>query len=48
MYQSNLSSQCMISGNAILENGGYGSAHVGIWIGITLSLALAMRFMSWA
>ncbi|KAK6460604.1 P-loop containing nucleoside triphosphate hydrolase protein [Scheffersomyces coipomensis] len=47
MYDSELSNQCKIVGNAVLENLGYSSNDKHLWVGVLIALIFAYRFGSY-
>jgi len=47
MYQTELASECKISGLGVLEQFGYKTGLTGEWIGILLAIVLAYSFWVW-
>ncbi|KAL8965238.1 MAG: hypothetical protein Q9183_003957 [Haloplaca sp. 2 TL-2023] len=47
MYQSDLASQCMIDGKAVLAQYGYSEGNTGQWVGILISILVVYRFLGW-
>jgi hypothetical protein len=48
MYQTDLASQCMVSGKGVLDSYGYSEGQTGKWIGILMAIVLAYRLLGWA
>jgi len=48
MYQTELASQCLISGQGVLDQYGYATGRTGIWVGILLGIVLGYRLLGWA
>jgi hypothetical protein len=46
-YQSELASQCRISGTAVLDQYGYETGKTGEWVGILLGIVLGYRLLGW-
>jgi hypothetical protein len=47
MYQSELASQCMIPGQAVLDTYEYKTGKTGEWVGILLVIVLGYRLLGW-
>lgn len=47
MYQSDLADQCLIRGQAVLDQYGYGPGHMGKWVGIMLAIVFGYRILGW-
>jgi ABC-2 type transporter len=47
IYQSELASQCRISGTAVLDQYGYKTGKTGEWVGILLAIVLGYRLLGW-
>ncbi|KAI5460401.1 P-loop containing nucleoside triphosphate hydrolase protein [Mariannaea sp. PMI_226] len=47
MYNSPLADQCKIDGQAVLEQYGYGTGHMGRDVGIMISIIFGYRLASW-
>ena len=47
IYQSELASQCRISGTAVLDQYGYKTGKTGEWVGILLGIVLGYRILGW-
>lgn len=45
MYQSDLASQCLIPGQAVLDSYGYKTGKTGEWVGILLAIVLGYRLL---
>ncbi|KAK9370456.1 P-loop containing nucleoside triphosphate hydrolase protein [Lipomyces kononenkoae] len=39
---------CMISGQTVLDARGYGGDHTGLWVGLVIAIAFAMRLLAYA
>jgi hypothetical protein len=48
MYQTELASECRISGIGVLERYGYKTGRTREWIGILLAIVLGYRLLGWA
>ncbi|CAJ2510241.1 Uu.00g061410.m01.CDS01 [Anthostomella pinea] len=48
MYQSELADQCQITGQAVLDQFGYETGHMGRNVGIMLSIVVGYRLAAWA
>jgi hypothetical protein len=47
MYQSELASQCMIAGTAVLDAYGYKLGRTGKWVGILIAITAVLRLLAW-
>lgn len=47
MYQTNLASECRISGTGVLDQYGYKPEKTGEWVGILLAIVLVYRLLRW-
>lgn len=47
MYQTNLASECRISGTGVLDQYGYKPEKTGEWVGILLAIVLVYRLLGW-
>jgi hypothetical protein len=47
MYQSELASQCLIPGTAVLEQYGYHTGKTGEWVGILIGIIAGLRMLGW-
>lgn len=47
MYQTDLASECRISGTGILDLYGYKTGKTGLWVGILLAIILGYRILGW-
>jgi hypothetical protein len=45
MYQTDLASECKISGLGVLEQYGYKTGRTGEWVGILLGIVLGYRLL---
>jgi hypothetical protein len=45
MYQTDLASECKISGLGVLEQYGYKTGRTGEWVGILLAIVLGYRLL---
>jgi hypothetical protein len=48
MYQTELESECKISGLGVLDHYGYKTGRTGEWVGILLAIVLGYRLLGWA
>ncbi|KAF8852060.1 P-loop containing nucleoside triphosphate hydrolase protein [Acephala macrosclerotiorum] len=48
MFQTDLSVQCLIPGQAVLDQYGYHTGNTGKWAGILLGIVLGYRLLGWA
>ncbi|RDW72071.1 hypothetical protein BP5796_08105 [Coleophoma crateriformis] len=48
MYQTELASECRISGQGVLNVYGYHTGNTGKWVGILLGIILGYRILGWA
>jgi len=48
MFKTDLSSQCLIPGQAVLDQYGYKTGNTGKWVGILLGIVLGYRLLGWA
>jgi len=47
LYESDLSDQCLIAGDAVLKNYGYKTGEEGKWVGIMLGIIVGYRVLGW-
>jgi hypothetical protein len=47
MYQTELASQCRISGQGIFDQYGYVTGRTGIWVGTLLGIVVGYRLLGW-
>lgn len=47
MYQTELASQCQISGTGILDQYGYNTGLTGTWVGILIGIIAGYRILGW-
>ena len=47
MYQTQLSSQCKISGQGVIDYLGYGQIDMAEWAGILIVISIVMRLITW-
>ena len=47
IYQTELASECRISGVGVLEQYGYKTGRTGEWVGILLGIILGYRLLGW-
>ncbi len=47
MYQTELASECRVSGTGVLKQYGYSTHRTGEWVGILLAIVLGYRLLGW-
>jgi uncharacterized membrane protein SirB2 len=47
MYQTDLASECRISGLGVLETFGYKTGETGRWVGYLLLIVVGYRILGW-
>lgn len=47
MYTTDLADQCLIRGDAVLEQYGYATGRTGKWVGILIGIIAVYRLFGW-